>query len=69
MIDQDDQEDKEAKKNQERDKKSRRRQKSITGLRRHHIKNTSSDFKQIQRPCLVQTEALFDENRCLSLQE
>ena len=30
-----------------------------SGLRRHRIKNTSSDFKHTQRRCLVQTEALF----------
>ena len=41
----------------------------ISGVRRHRIKNTSSDFKHTQRPCLVQTEALFDEDRCILLQE
>ena len=39
------------------------------GLRRHRIKNTSSDFKHTRRPRLVQTEALFDEDGYLSLQE
>ena len=34
------------------------------GLRRHRIKNTSKDFKHIERPRLVQTEALFDEDGC-----
>ena len=42
---------------------------SIAGLRQHRIQNTSSDFKHTQRPCLVQTEALFDEDEYLSLQE
>ena len=41
----------------------------VTGLRRHRIKNTSNDLKGTQRPCLVQTEALLDEDGCLSLQE
>ena len=42
---------------------------SVTGLRRHRIKNTSSGFKHTQRPRLVQTEALFDEDEYLSLQD
>ena len=33
------------------------------------IKNRSSDFKRTQRPRLVQTEARFHEDGCLSLQE
>ena len=40
-----------------------------TGLRRHHINNKRSDFKHTRRPRLVQTEALFDEDGCLTLQE
>ena len=40
-----------------------------TKLRRHGIKNTSRDFKHTWRPRLVQTEALFNEDKCLSLQE
>ena len=39
------------------------------GLSQHRIKITSSDFKRTQRPCLVQKEARFDEDGCLSLQE
>ena len=39
------------------------------GLRHNRIKNTNSKIKHIQMPCLVQTEALFDEDRGLSLQE
>ena len=39
------------------------------GLRHNRIKNTNSKIKHIQIPCLVQTEALFDEDRGLSLQE
>ena len=41
----------------------------LTGLRHNRIKNTNSKIKRIQMPCLVQTEALFDEDRGLSLQE
>ena len=37
--------------------------------RRHRIKITSSDFKHTWRPRLVQTKALFDEDRYLSLKE
>ena len=33
------------------------------------MKNTNSKIKSIQMPCLVQIEALFDEDRGLSLQE
>ena len=40
-----------------------------SGLRHNRIKNTNSKIKHIQMPCLVQTEALFDEPRGLSLQE
>ena len=41
----------------------------LSGLRHNRIKNTNSKTKHIQMPCLVQTEALFDEDRGLSLQE
>ena len=41
----------------------------VAGLRHNRIKNTNSKIKHIQMPCLVQTEALFDEDRGLSLQE
>ena len=41
----------------------------IPGLRHNRIKNTNSKIKHIQMPCLVQTEALFDEDRGLSLKE
>ena len=40
-----------------------------SGLRQHRIKNMSSDFKHTRRPRLDQTEALFDEDGYLSLQE
>ena len=39
------------------------------GLRHNRIKNMNSKIKLIQMPCLVQTEALFDEDRGLSLTE
>ena len=38
-------------------------------MRHNRIKNTNSKIKHIQMPCLVQTEALFDEDKGLSLQE
>ena len=37
------------------------------GLRYNRIKNTSNKIKHIQMPCLVQTDALFDRDRGLSL--
>ena len=40
-----------------------------SGLRHNRIKNTNSKIKHIQMPCLVQTEALFDEDIGISLQE
>ena len=41
----------------------------MAGLRHNRIKNTNSKIKHIQITCLVQTEALFDEDRGLSLKE
>ena len=35
----------------------------VPGLRHNQVNNTSSDFKQTRRLCLVETEALFDRDR------
>jgi hypothetical protein len=35
----------------------------------NRVKNMSSKIKHIHMPCLVQTEALFDEDKNISLQE
>ena len=36
---------------------------AAAGLRHSRIKNTNSKIKHIQMPCLVKTDALFDEER------
>ena len=47
----------------------KKRKRCYSGLRHNRMKNTNSKIKHIQMPCLVETEALFGEDRCLSLQE